>query len=561
MAKANAQVEVSAGTSRLASGLRVAANYFTAFGSSIARGIGGALKRINFKPGDMMKNAVSHAGGDLIGKGLGAITDAAGEVRDFNRDLVRFQIATDGASGSSKDVQAIMMAASKATGIARSEVLAGAQAYVGFTGDVKGAAAAAEVFARVAAASGASTKDVAQAQSALKTSMGITADQAEAAFSGLIVQGKGGAVEITNMASELAALAPRFALFKGGKGLSGLRELGAGFQVVMKNSSTAADAATKYRAMMESLGDTKTLKELKKFGVQVVDNKGKLLDASTIFHNIAASKKLFEKGNLAKAFGRSESQMAVLAMREHIGTYDELRKAAEDTGAVQRDMNTFLESDAGRLDKAFNDMKLAIADAFTPERIKGFTNAVIDLVDKLGPVIDLVGKAGDLLGGIAGVGKNIRGYLSGNENANPFKTGGKGVAGQIFDMNDPDKGRKANAVGYDRAVGDILAGEINERTSPESIKRAVFARYSANAGEATAGNRYLANALPGGGEQVAATVDKVVKEAMTTAGKDFALGLRDALGGLANSIPDLRIGDDQVATAQARSKKSRQRPH
>lgn len=394
-ARTTAQIEITATNSKLAQGLSAAKREVGIF----ARGVGDLLKRATDKKGLMgggfsvLKGTTANVAGNLIGKGIDAMADAANEVRDFERGLMRMQIATDGNAASTASMRKEFTTISRATAVSRAEVLAGAQAYVGFTGDAQGAAAAAKLFADVSAATGASTTDVAQAMSALKTSMKITATEGEAAFSALIVQGKGGAVEIKDMAGELAALAPIFALFKGGSGVSGLRELGAGFQVVMKNSATASDAATKYKALMESLNDPRTLKQLRSMGVNVKDSKGQLLDASTVFERLASSKKLFAKENLSKAFGRSEARLAVLALREHIGTYRDLREAAMDTGAVQRDAMTFLQSDAGKIDATFNSLKLSLAEAFTPERIKLFADALGKAVELAAKMIGYIDKA------------------------------------------------------------------------------------------------------------------------------------------------------------------------
>lgn len=569
MGKAGAQIEISAGTSRLASGLTAAKRAFMSWGTATARGIGAAFKGVNklLQPGDTMKNALGHVGGGLMTKGLDSIVGAADEVRNFERNLMRFQIATDGASGSVGDMRKTIADISRDTGVAREEVLAGAQAYVGFTGDAKGAAAASKLFADVSVATGASVSDVAQAMASLKTSMGITADQGEAAFSALIVQGKGGAVEIKDMAGELASLAPQFALFKGGKGVEGLREMGAGFQVIMKNAATASDAATKYSALMGSLSDKETLKALKGMGVQVTDNKGKLLDASTVFENIAKNQKLFSGTNLSSVFGRKEAQLAALALREHIGTYRELRDAASDTAAVQRDKMTMLDSDAGRLDKAFNAMKLTIAEAFTPERIRGFVNAVEGLAEKLGPVMESVGKIGEVLGGFAGVGKSIRGAIGGNAMRSKFLVQqDKFMAGEGLNQLDMKmregrfsamqiagaKSRLRDDEARAAAIKRIMGAEVGDRTSKESIRQAVLASQGAGLeygqgkiGAMTTGEQYLRAAGVTKEEQTKIQ-NEMFLEAVKGIPDAIRLGMQQRAEG---SDFQLQIGDNQIARA------------
>ncbi len=576
MGKAGAQIEISAGTSRLASGLTAAKRAFLTWGTATARGIGAAFKGVNkaLAPGDTMKRAVGNLGGDLMGKGLSAISDAATEVRDFERNLVRFKITAGDAAPPIDSLRKTMIGISRETGVARDEVMAGAAAYVGFTGDAAGAADAASLFARVAQATGSSTADVAQAMSALKSSMGITAKEGEAAFSALIVQGKGGAVEIKDMAGELAGLAPQFALFKNGKGVQGLREMGAGFQVVMKNAASASDAATKYQALMGSLSDKETLKKLKGLGVQVTDNKGKLLDASTVFGNIAKNQKLFKGTNLSTVFGRKEAQLAALALKEHIGLYRELRDQAQDTGAVQRDLGTFLESDAGRLDKAFNNMKLAVAEAFTPERIKAFTTAIEGLAEKLGPVIDFIGKAADKLGSLVSVGKKIRGALGG-ESLSPGRNWANVAEdkmivqqGAMYGHSEAKiagaKSRLADDAARQQAIKSILGNEKDERTTPDSIRAAVLAAnntrgYGAGKiGEQMAGEQYLRNAGVSNEErakiEAEINANKAANEVQTIA---IARAIQEGFDRIGVQNPVVHLGDNQVSRSVDNSTNAR----
>lgn len=585
MAKANAQVEIGAGTSRLASGLRTAYSQFVSFGGQVARGIGAALKKIDWKPGDTMKSALGHAGGDLIGKGIGAVTDAADEVRGFERSLVRYQIASNGTAAATSRFRDQINGVSKETGIARSEILAGASSYVALTGDAAGATAAVSAFARIAQASGASVADVATAQAALNQALGVTGGETEAAFSGLIAQGKAGAVEIKDFAGELATLAPQFATF-GKKGVGGLRDMGAAFQVIRQGAGSAGEAATQFQAMMGEL--VSSHKDLKKIGVDVFHKnpktgKRELRDFVSIADDLAKNKALGDPAKMAKIFGRKESQAAIRTIREQIGALHALQKTGEDTGAVQRDLNTFLESDAGRLDKAFNEMKLAIAQAFTPERIGAFTNAVIELADRIQPVVDAVGFMADKLGGIYDVGRKVRGLIAGDHATNPF---GGSFADEQRDRQtafgdgtwiatadgrhlrrDSREGQIQVGVarrrieqrsGYNDAVAQILGSERNERSTKESLNAAAQAFYSGNLGTSEAGRRYLVSAGLGNTQTGAVDRDKIdamVRESLKAAGAEMGAGIRDALAGL--KFPDLQIGDNQVAKSADKSTAAR----
>lgn len=584
MGKASAQIEITASSSRLAAGLSAAYSKFQAFGSSVARGMGRAFKSINAKlaPGDTMKNALGHAGGDLIGKGLGMITDAAGDVRDFERNLIRYQIASGGSAKATAELRSQIRSISTDTGVSSSEILAGASSYVALTGDTDGARDAMAAFARVSQASGASVSDVATATAALKQSMRIDGSQVEAAFSGLIVQGKKGAVEIKDFAGELATLSPQFAQF-GNTGLGGLREMGAAFQIIRQGAGSAGEAATQFQAMMGEL--VASHKQLAAIGVHVFQRNPKtgakeLRNFTAIAEDLAKNKALNDPAKLQAIFGRKESQAAVRTIRAQIDEMKNLTKAGEDTGAVQRDLSTFLESDAGRLDAAFNRIKVAIADAFTPERIAGFVNAVEGLVDKLGPLVDMVGAAGDVLGGIAGVGKSIRGWMSGNANNNPWKDTEfedvmqMGDNAETADMlraangETPEQraGRKkglelraANRASYDRAVEDIMGGEVNDRTSKESIRRAYFAAAADPAaagglGLNRAGSRYL-EAAGLTKAQAGAQIGKELAAELTKNNAELVAAIK-AIPGI-----DVKVGDDSIAKSNTRATAPRRSTH
>jgi len=578
MSDTRANIEITASTRRLAAGLGQARRMLGGFASAAARGVSGAFSKL--KLGDTSKRALGNFGGDMMTRGFDAIVDTAQGVRDFERSLIRYQIATDGSAASTARMRAEVRAISRDTGIAAEEVLAGASQYVALTGDANGASRAMQFFADTAAATGTEVDDVAKASASLGMAMGISADNFENAFSGLVAQGKSGAVELTNLASEMPEVLSQFSAFRGAKSIEGVREMGAAFQVIRKNATSASSASTQFSALMGELADNEVLGKLQKIGVTVYDNTGKLRSASEIFEDLAKNQKLVDERVISAIFGRKEAQQAVRSIRDNIAQYRELKKVAKDTGVIQRDKMKFLESDAGRLDTAMNNLKVTIAEAFTPERIKAFTNGVEALVDKMGPLMDSIGWIGDKLGSLYSFGRSARGAFNaamGNANANPWATGGivgrrgfvrdvdvVNATGQVptadgfVDRNSPEgraaieaaKRRIASRRGFDQTAADIMAGESNERTTPESVRRAVIARFNANEGTATAGNRYLASAF-GSGEEVSQAVDRVVRQIAVEMGKAAVQDAKrygDAIVGALSGLT-FNIGRDKVVDA------------
>ena len=545
-----ANIEIGATTNRLARGLTAARRAFSAFAVNAARGVSAAFSRI--KLGETGSRALGAFGGDLMGRGMDAIVDGARSVHDFERGLIRFQIATDGTAQTTAALRAQIRGISKDSSVSADQVLAGASQYVALTGDAAGASTAMQAFADIAIASGASVEDVATATASLRTSMGLDSKDIEAAFSAMIIQGKEGAVEIKNLAGELASLAPQFAAFQGAQGLSGIRELGAAMQVVMKGAGTASQASTQLQSLMGALADTEVLRKLKKVGVAIYDQNGQLRNASDIFKELATNQKLGDERVVAEIFGRKESQMAIRSFREHIGLYGELRKSAEDTGAVQRDKATMLESDAGRIDAALNRVKLTIAEAFTPERITGFTNAIENAADKMEPLVGMIGKAGEILGGLTGVGQSIREFL---DPSNPFEVEMRerrmmGQAG-LFGKNADPAYLKAqrNAGAWTQATQSIMGAEKNGRVSPASLRQAyVLAKSNAgDSGESIAAQAYLNAAKANTGEIKAAWA------------KEIAESNRKGLQMIADAIRNmnLEVGRSEVVVATQKSAQHR----
>lgn len=501
--KARAEVEISASDSKLAAGLSRARTRINSWAATVERGIGKLFdrepkskrQRGGRDGGGVFGQALGHLGGEMMARGIDAMKEGADEVRDFERSLVRFQINARQAPEFLKGFRDGIMETSAATGIAREAVLAGAQTYLDLSGDVKGAATAMNAFARVSQASGTSMDDVARAAYALKQSMGIDASEFESTFSGLISQGKAGAVTLKDLAGEFPALLSQFRQF-GVVGREGAMQVGAMMQVGLDAFPTAAEAATGMAGMMNGLG--RHAKDFQKAGVQIYkvgkDGAKTFRPMAQIIDDIGKSKLAKDPSLLIKAFGRVEGMRFYKQLAASVDKLHEMEIAGHNTTAVPDDLKTFLESDAGRLDAAMNRLKLSIAAAFTPERIAAFTTAVDALVTKLGPVISAIANVADLtLGKLVGAGKSIRGAFA--EDMNPWQPDKGGILGAETDDaleaygladNDPRKKallmragmRRRNHDAFETAKDQILGAEVGDRSSPASIAAALRIKYA-----------------------------------------------------------------------------------
>lgn len=326
------------------------------------------------------------------------VADSARDVMDVERSLTRLQIAAGRTPAEMEGFRAKMSEVSQATGIARGELVAGAAAYTALTGDAAGAETAMGMFAKVANASGASMADIAKTAAAMKDNLGIEPKDFQAGFDVLITQGKAGAIELNELATLLAGLAPSFAQFKGGGGAKGLADLGAAFQVARKGFGSAAEAATGVRALMVSIN--RNAKKFQDAGVKIFQKnprtgKKELRGFNDILTSI--DKKQFDSTKLFELFGSDEAKRAYDQQIANRDLARQLSTESQGSNAVEKDHQKWMESSAGRMQTAWNSLRESIANALTPERIEAFAK-VMERV---------VGLAGDAA-------KIFEGWLTGN---------------------------------------------------------------------------------------------------------------------------------------------------
>ncbi len=382
---ARAQVEVTASSNRLTAGLALARSKINKWAGSVARGIKGVTG--NSTVGNILGNVQSSA--------TGFIVQQAKEVMALDKSLTRFQIAAGKTPEAMNAMRKSIQGISSETAIASADILAGAQTYVDLTGDVKGAEKAMTSFSRIAQASGSTVSDVATATASMQMSMGLSSGDIENAFSGLIAQGKMGAVSLKDMAGELSTLGPMMAKFQGGQGLDGIRSMGAAFQVVRQGAGSAAEANTQLSSVIT--GVIAHAKTFEKAGVKIYDKDPKtgvktLRSFHSIVEGISKSKLMKDPTALGKAFGRTEALAAFQSLSKNLELYDDLLKSGQDTAAVQKDLATFMNSSAGKTETAFNNMKLTIAEAFTPERIQMFVGALMKVGEWLAKTVGYIEK-------------------------------------------------------------------------------------------------------------------------------------------------------------------------
>jgi TP901 family phage tail tape measure protein len=549
------------------------------------RAFGNSVKKIGGKIWGGGKSALGSIGAGIgISAGMG-IAEQISSIRDFERNLVRLQIAAGKTPAEMNKIRDAMLEVSRATGVSREDILAGTQTYVDLTGDVEGATAAMTAFARISQASGSSVSDVATATAALKESMKLDPGDIEAAFSGLIQQGKAGAVSLKDFAGELASLAPQFAKF-GGSGLLGIADLGAAFQIARKGFGSASEAATGLQNLMTAL--SRNADKFQKAGVKIFDKDPKTGQKRfrgfvDILDGISNSKLAKDPTLLTKAFGSVEAQQAFDMLRANREELQKIYTAGQDAGAVQRDLDTYMQSSAGRLDTAMNNLKTAIVEAFTPERIKVFVDMVQQVAEAIGKTIDGLGELKDRLTGDtedklnpftpkggAGDTSNVLGFLGGAWAQGAHEVVDSAAArGTIETMAKmPGKAGEAARIqlasesGFDQEFANIKGGA----TKNERIERAVRAQMGwgmntmdsatemgerGDLGRITAGQRYLEREGVSA-QQAGEIYERMVAETMARELPKIAQAIRDGMKGA-----QVNLDNNKVKSAQDNAKSHR----
>lgn len=361
--------------------------------------------------GNKTKSRLSKLAGELrtaLGTGLaGVIATTIGfgakDALAFEEGLTNLEIASQGAMGNMAQVRQKILEVSEASGVAKEQLLGGAHAFVALTGDGKAASLAMETFARVSKAANTSVEDVARAAAGMQSTLGISAPEFEKAFSILIKGGKLGAVELSDFAGLLSELAPLMAQFSGGKGIEGLSTIGGAMQITMRGAGGSADKArTQLLRLMESFSAPRTIKALKEFKINPFDKRGKQRNFIDIIEEMQRKGVFRDVRNLSTIFESSEARAAARQLGEVNGELRQLSTETRNATDVSTDYARAQQSSAAKAKKAWNNLKNAVTEAFTPERIEVFTRALMAVVQAASYVLDKFMAIGEFLGDSAG---------------------------------------------------------------------------------------------------------------------------------------------------------------
>lgn len=508
MSRPVASIEIQAKSTGLAAQLREArakvGNFADSVGRTMYKGFGLAGKLFGKKGAlgekSMLGGAATHAVGNLmsgaVSKASDFITGIAEDTFDYTDRLKRLQIQADATPASIDELSKSIRKASDETGLGKGKILAGSEAFVTLTGRMDVAKDSAAEFAKIAQATNSETSDIATTAAAAFQNLGIQAGEFERMFSGMAAQGKMGAIELKDLATELSTIAPQWAQFGGGKGLRGARELGAALQVVKRGfGGDAAETVTGLNNFLTAV--TKKSARFRDAGVGSFFNvKGKKKELKSVFEivdQIAKSKLANDPEALTKAFGSSEAYRAFIQLRDGRKDLEAFNRAGMDGGLIQRDFATYMESTGAKLKRSLEVLKNKVADTFTPERIERFAEMIERAADKVGKLAGFLGKIADLAGDVEHVGENIRKFFGGDGHKEKTLRDMMLAGGDGYDMTpgannsaEAKAMRHAGAVSrlkdvdtWNATVDKVMSKERDEKSTPESILAAKEAYYNA----------------------------------------------------------------------------------
>jgi TP901 family phage tail tape measure protein len=517
-----------------------------------------------------IKSGVAQGIGQAIGlDGIEGIKAIVSDVADYERALTRLQITADKSPEVMRAFSDQVMAASNATGLNRKDILDAASAYVALTGDMKTAQESTATWAKIAQATGTPIADISSTAAAMSQQLGITSGDMEAAFSGLAAQGKAGAIELKDLAGLMSQIAPMWGQFKDGKGAAGIAKLGAALQIVKRGfGGDAGETVTGLQSLLVSL--QKNAGRFEGAGVEVFDVKdGKktMKDVFSIIDAISKSKLVNDPEAMEKAFGRVEAYRAYIQLSQNRDALNDLANKASDAGLIQRDFDTYMASSAGRMERAWTQVKNAVAAAFTPERIEQFAQSIEGLAGALAPLIEGLGKIGDLLNGINHFGQEISGAITGDGEITATdrilaKLGDQGAQTKIDNLKGvadyatikaADDPRARKFLGIKAESSAELAGQYAQATGPGAVAKRTAAEKFYKENGMDGRDPWAAQQAAGG---QAAPVQPLTPEAAKTLASAIVTaihaGFEKAKGGIG-----IKIGNEPIQKAAANSMQHR----
>lgn len=278
--------------------------------------------------------------------GMGITGAAARDAMRLQEVSNRLSIASRGAGEEAVDPNVLrrefQQTAIKTPGIQAIDVADAVSQFVSKTGNLDVARKSQGVFATVASATGSQIQDVSAAAADLFQKFDITTVEGMAdAMSALAFQGKAGAFELKDAASQFASMSAAAARFGLDKGAGGVRVLGGLAQIARSTTKSPEQAATAVNAMFRQFVSSSTQADFKKLGVKVFKDKGhtKTNDIQGLIVD-TISKAGGDQTKLSKIFGDE----GMGAMSAFVTEFNRAQADAEKSGLTGKDKTAYAEN-------------------------------------------------------------------------------------------------------------------------------------------------------------------------------------------------------------------------
>lgn len=466
MSDAKARIEIEATSSRLPAALRAALGKIKNFGEEVGKVGAGVVKSTAL-------GFIHGVGMSVANRGLDLLIDQGKKVIDFQRELTRLGIDLNKQPGEMQAIGQGIREISNQTGLGAEQVLAAGRDYADLAGLQAFTMERMSLIARAAQASGSDVKDMAALMFTLTENMKVPDSQLEDTIGGLINQAKFGSIHFRELSKELVALGSVYSQF-GVTGREGAIQIGAQLQLARHGFASASEAATGVLRIYRSLPQHAS--KFAKAGVDIwkPGSKTALRPFEDIIHQIQGSKLSLNREALIKSFGRTEGERFYQVLVALTDQYDQLKQAGEANGVVTRDLATFTESSAGRMDVAMNRVKNSFAEALTPERIDQIVGGIEQIAGSMPKIVEAIGTAMDAFSGMVRLFQGAHDWRTGIRGYHPSQE--EKFAYTLADERGDEQFKKRYAEkfkGYEEVMNELITKEDATGPSKASIEGAV----------------------------------------------------------------------------------------
>ncbi|WP_050742989.1 MULTISPECIES: phage tail tape measure protein [unclassified Shinella] len=266
---------------------------------------------------------------------------------------------------------------------------------VGMGAQIGDAVSMSNPIGKAATAYRASAEDLAKASFAVADNLKVPAAEIEKALDIMAQAGKEGGFELRDMAREFPAITAA-AQAMGMQGTKAVADLTAALEVARKGTATGAEAANNMANFMQKIVSKDTIKNLRKFGVNVPKELEKATKAgvSPIEHMLGIIDKVTEGGKadkIAQIFGDKQVVEFIRPLLANMEEYRRIRKEAMAAqGVVEKDFASRMQTSEERSKRLRNSIELlnvSVGNALLP--------SITRIVDQIGTFAAKVEKLTD----------------------------------------------------------------------------------------------------------------------------------------------------------------------